>query len=470
MPRNARYSKALLAQVLTLANGVRKDASPDGYFYPADDNEEELLLNAGATADQRYNFGLNGTEPSTIYVGAYDTVGKAGLDYLCTASNAVSVWNKIIARVRGKPTRIIVRTGTYNFDDNVAVDTSWLSIEGEFPGFWRKYDPNAAGQSGSAFAFPRSFPGDPCGSQFRQLTQNKGIFTVGTNYFNNDTRHKGLRFKDLSFYSAFTSASVATAGAACPIYDNADTDICRIQGCNIQGFATGINVAWDNPLIFDNNIQDTAGSGSGNAIYAAIVVRGYRGSLYGNVVFQVAGNGMWIGSNGCSVSNNVIGMPNDNGILVTNRDVSIVGNIIASIGRNTSNTSDGIVIGNYNTAPTADGGNKFKTKAYGTKIIGNSIEMNLDDAANSNANNGNGIRVGGDGGAGGSECNHTIIGLNYISRGGSTNAAAAGCGVQLRNTSDYCIVGLNSINQGLWNQAIDGGAGTHNQISLNAVL
>lgn len=395
------------------------------------------------------------TRLSTIVIAAYDTAGKAGADYICSATNATKVIQAALTEMRGTVGRVHLLGGTYYLDDELTVDSPHTTIEGETYGFWEKY----SGSNG-VYTFPRSTPGAPGGCQLRQLTAGKGVFRVGTNYTNGDTRHKNINFLRLSMYAA-SGAQSAAAGQGTAIYDNATSDICRIAGCNIQGFTNGINVAWDNPLIYDNNIQDTIGSQSGTGLYGAIIVRGFRGQVYGNVIFQVAGNGLWIGSNGCRVFGNIIGLPNDNGILVTNRDVSIVGNQIAGIGRGSSSgTGDAIVIGNYTTSPTPDSGNKYQVPADACVISGNHIQMVLDDVSgggNGAAGIGNGIRIGGDSGITRSNCDRAVVTGNYISRGGGANinqtegSLAGSYAVKIQNSSDICTVTGNTIYGPGWN-------------------
>lgn len=396
------------------------------------------------TSSQVSNIAAGNTRHSTIVIAASDTIGKAGADIVCTAGNAFAQIQAAITSMRGKPGRIFFLDGTYDIEDEFIVDTSWLTLEGESHGMWGNYTSTIAN-----FAkFPRaSAPPARSGALFRQNTAGKGVWRVGTNYLDSGTRHKALNWLRLNHYGPSGTGIVLRDDST------AMTDICRFASCNIQGFGAGVDVRWDNPMIFDNNIQDTGGGAANSTLApAAIRVRGVRGQIYDNVVFQVGGVGIWAGSYGASVHNNVVGGTNDHNIFVTAAKVKVIGNDCCNPGSSQAggNSTDNICIGNY--PETGANANYFTTKAAeGCVIMGNTCSMVMEDNNAFPVNNTGSCITVGDGGipALTGATNRTVVHGNtcYSS---ATSIAAGIYAIDVKNASTECSVTGNTIS-GVWN-------------------
>jgi hypothetical protein len=393
---------------------------------------------------------------ATVVVAASDSKLKTGADLVCTGTADDAQITSLLSTYPAGPMQVLFRAGTYQMTSEIVVDRDHITLQGESYAKWHRYLNNA-----DLYTFPRSAPGQPGGALFKQNTAGKGAFRIGTaGFVPSDDRHKNINFVRLSMYSA------SPTGTA--IYDLNISDICRIEGCFISGFGDAINVAWDNPLIFNNNIQDT-----GNGSNGAITCTGWRGLIYGNTIFQVGGNGIACGSNGAAIFGNIIGWPNGNGILLFNQTIKVTGNQIIGIGKGASSSSDGIVIGNYaqtNTAQTC----KLVSKAFGCVISGNTIQYTFDDLTTFNPGSGSGcgIRVGQDGGNSGlgSACDYTVISGNFISNAGNSGVST-GFGIKLQNGSNFCSVTGNVVKGNAWNSGgtskIDMGSGANNASAGN---
>lgn len=384
------------------------------------------------------------TRHSTIVIAASDTIGKAGADIICTAGNAYTQIQAAITSMRGKPGRIFFLDGTYDIDNEFIVDTSWLTLEGESHGMWGNYTSTI----GNFAVFPRaSAPPARSGALFRQNTAGKGVWRVGTNYLDGGNRHKALNWLRLNHYGP--------SGTGIVLRDDttAMTDICRFASCNIQGFGAGVDVRWDNPLIFDNNIQDTGGGAANSTLSpGGIRVRGVRGQVYDNVVFQIGGVGIWVGSYGASVHNNVVGGTNDHNIFVTSAKVKVIGNDLCNPGSSQSggNSVDNICIGNY--PETGTNANYFTNKrAEGCVIMGNTCSMVMEENNAFPVNNTGSCITVGDGGipALGGNTDRTVVHGNtcYSS---ATSIAAGIYAIDVKNASTECSVTGNTVS-GPWN-------------------
>lgn len=395
---------------------------------------------------------------ATLIIAASDSVNKAGADLVCSgAADQVAIMAAINSLSPTLGAKVLFRNGTYVLTAEITVDRSHITLEGESYGFWNRY----VAASGD-FTFPRSASGTPGGALFKQTVSGKGVWLVGNTFLNGGNRQQNINWRGLSHDCAFAAGTVWV--------DPLASDICRIEGCYVRGFLNAINVNWDNPIICNNNIQDTGGNIPEDTpgLIGAIIVGGYHAQIYGNVIFQVGGQGIRCGAMGSMIFGNIIGLPNANGILITTSGVKVTGNNISGIGRTGANALnlavDGIVIGNYQ-AP-----NLFKSRPFGNVITGNTISMIIDDAQRIAANNGSGsgcgIRVGSNGGDSGlSNANYTVINGNYISNVG--NGTSTGSAVALQNGSDFCAVTGNVFRWDAGTTKFVPGTGTNNQIGMN---
>ncbi len=377
---------------------------------------------------------------ATVVVGAQDSARRKSADVrLDGTADQVEIMD-IMDFYRGKPHKILFQDGLYSLTDEILVNSSWVTFEGESIGKWRRYN------GGGGFnVFPRSSPGtvgEACGALFVQNGVDKDCFVVGNIYPSGEERHKDIVWSKLSMWGP--------TGTGCAIKDLLSyTDVPLVQNCFIHGFEKAIDAAWDNGLIFDNNIQDTGGSPTG---HAAVRMRGYRGIVSRNTIYQVSGNGIWAGAEGLIVSNNIVGATLEHNVLATSGTVKISDNTLVYPGGDGPQDKCNIVVSNYL------GGNLMSgLHADGVIITGNSIQRTHTEyenfpTAGAGTGSGDGVRIGEgrDGGGSRDNCNSVIVSANYI----STGPATSGAGVRVAKGSAKCIVTPNAF-VGPWAQNVN---------------
>jgi hypothetical protein len=317
---------------------------------------------------------------------------------------------------------VTLRAGTYSLGGPLLIDRDWVTLQGESRPFWSRY-------LGPFDAGAVNVPGAPGGAKLLQTVAGLNGIEVGTANLNGDTRHKGLAFRDL--YLAGPKANGLAYGGT-GIYDGANTDFSVIEGCQVEGWAAGIDVAWDSPTIVYNSVQAIGGFG--------IKARFVFGNISGNLVFDLAGPGIWIdwsttiaaALGGARVVSNIIGnVTGDDGIVVLNLSghpivgVAIAANHLQAIHRN------GIALG----------------LAHRCAVSGNTIELSGIFTPYQNSNSaGHGISLGVPGLA--ASNNNTIVG-NTISN--QAAASSTGFAVAMLHTSTNNAVTGNAISGTAWN-------------------
>lgn len=300
-----------------------------------------------------------GSRTATIIIAAANSApwDKGAADVVCPGSHDDVAINAAIASLsNGGTARLMV--GQYYLSNPILIDQDWITLQGEGKTHWCRY----------VGAYPtHNTPGSPGGAQLIQTVSGYDGISIGSTTANmhGDTRHKGIAIRDLYLLGQNYNGT--------GIYDAGTTDISEIRNVQIQGFANGIDVAWDTPQIVGNNIQDNSGFGiKANFVYGSItdnicfdlgsygiILASMGTNCFGNTIGDIAANdGISISGSRCTVSGNTInGIPAGHGIslLSSASRNAITGNMISLTGHSTPNSSnntayDGICLGKDSTA------------------------------------------------------------------------------------------------------------------------
>ncbi len=366
---------------LTTITGVAVGDGAGGFS-----GETPLSLVHGGTANAVGVSANAAPRQATYVVAASDSANEAGAHLICTGTADQVAINALIAAQTG-PVQIFFRAGTYTLTDEIVVNKSFITLQGETkPHFllWNGFYPT------------HSTPG--FGAKFVQTVSGKNGFHVDTS----GARKGAIALRNLYVLGQNYNGT--------GIYGDVGTDISEISHCCIQGFQYGLFIGWDTPQLVYNDIQDNSGDG--------ITTTNIYGIIHGNICFDIGGYGINCASNYTQITGNSIGSLGAAGIHVQGNYNTITGNAI------TRQTTSGIEI--------AEG----TGSGIGTVISGNTIDVG------DNAISGDGIKIG----SGSNAVTNCSITGNVVRTGHNQS----GYGIACRQSSTVnAIVGNSLI--GSWN-------------------